>query len=232
MITNIKRYSNIINLLKNGVFRQMKGDDSWNKLHYSKVVYFNDKLYEFHTTMRFDVFLNKNIICEEGSDGNIYIGPELGNGFFKSYTETDIDRFVTFRTFGSAPNKFSDIKKDMDIKYEDYEKNPMIVQKSKPYLKIKDALNDITYDKLDVRLRDGEFPKLKNRKMLPVFIINTNTNRIDYFMTTYVDSYRKNRDSRGIDAAWIFSDLFISDYVSIPKGLVDIKINSPFVLNR
>lgn len=234
MISNTKRYGNTVNLLKNLILNTVKREGNYGSIVCNKYTEMNGKLYWYDATLRFRVPLKKNVICEECSDGNIYIGIELGEAVCEEYGgDTRIETFISRRAYGHnfREDLVKDLKNDMDVSYEDYEKNPKLIQNSKPYKKIEGVLEDIKNGeiRIEASVKDGEFPKLKNRKLLPVFIINTSTQRIDFFTTDFPDTYRKYRTSRGIDAAWVFTDNFVIKHVGIPKSLVDVKIDCPYI---
>lgn len=235
MISNTKRYNRTINMLKDGIRSFIRYDSIWCLTNFNKYITLKPEFYGYYTSLKFNVPIRRNIVCEQGSDGNIYIGPEFGEVLIDAYDEDDVRRFIANRAFSSYhrinyPNP--ELEKDMDLEYWEYEKDPELICKSTPYIKLIGALEDIKYspNKRGI-IREGEFPKLDNRNMIPVFILNINKGTIEFFQSNHPDTYRKNRKSIDIREVSVFTDKYISNVVCIPKSLIDVEIESEYLFN-
>ena len=131
-------------------------------------------------------FTKNTIIYEEGSDGNIYIGYDLNNVRIVTADMKSIKQKLNSGFYVDTPQSRRDIKDLLDkgVEVEDTEGYKDIVKKLDEFY---------STTKLDIFLEDSQFPKLRNRKLLPLFIIKCADGVIDYCIDNYATTYRKYR---------------------------------------
>ena len=214
MISNIKRYKNTINILKGKALESNQCRN--NKITLVTYVFLDDSFYKYRFESRVHIPVDyKKVIAEECDDGNIYIGFRLDGVLDLEINEENIEEFVINRAFKSSLD--NDVKRDIGISYEEYSRNPNLIRTTKPFLKILSYLENM---KVEAVLKDGEFPKLKNRHMIPLYIINIKRRMVEYFGVGCPETYRKYRDSTDLSEVMSIS----RTEACLPKTLVAIHI--------
>ena len=143
-----------------------------------------------------------------------------------SYGNSIEEQFKT-EAYKSHPNE--DLKNALDkclgkeTTFQDFVDNISTVRSSDVYKNVYDALESICDDaKVSLKLKDGQFPNISNREVMPILILDLNSGKIDYCKKYRAMSYREGREKVFIND---ITDRIVKDAFESTKILQYCKID-------
>lgn len=203
MISKSKQYQNLIKSLI--------------KAYYHNAVYVDYFPYPIsfrleHSGVRIPIYafisigIKGNLIEEEDTN-NVYVGIDLSKNckFYYDKTYTSSYTFYTEVLVSSIYKVFirdKEILKFDDQWYHenfgnysisDFSTNIGYIENTKIYKDLESEIESIEKSvKVDISLKDSQYPSIKNRKILPLFYLDFNKNRLVTNTGDDTTSYRKN----------------------------------------
>ena len=160
---------------------------------------------------------------------NIYIGYDLNAPYTLRFDPGsfgnnlhDLIKYKAFPRWGNGDDK---LIKAIGHSKEEVEQDITLLD---PFVEIADKQMKIFLNSATVEytLRDKQFPKLKDRKILPLVVIDTTTGNVNFCHDRYANTYRQSRSIIEIEE-------FKSNYVRTAVDstsfalFVDIVVSSP-----
>lgn len=237
MVSSMKRYRSLVNLLIKALDREFRSTSglsiAYDKTRITRGIRsnFQNQLYgaTFSLFITYDCLKLKAV---EEKDGKIYVGVDLTQ---KPSVRLDDDRNGTDAYIwdimywfikASEPNS----KLEADLGYDKYQvlNNQNLFYQSEAYKKIRIMLDSAVEDyTVTSFLSEGDWPRLSDRSILPVAVLDFDKNQITYITQRMTTSYRKNNDTIPID---IFASRTINEVSSIqvPAPLVNGQYRNKF----
>ena len=212
MVSKIKQYQNLIkSLIK--VY-------CYNAVHTDYFLYPISFSLE-HSGVRIPIYafinmkINGNLIEEEDAN-NVYVGIDLSKNckFYYDKTYTSSYTFYTEVLVSSIYKVF--IRDREFLKFDkqwyqdnfgnystsDFAGNIGYIENTKMYKDLESEIESIEKNvKVDISLKDSQYPSIKNRKILPLFYLDFNKNRLVTNTGDDTTSYRKNNCSVSLKVA-------------------------------
>lgn len=231
MISNIKRYKHLINTIERGIKKKQSSSrfDTFGTFH-TRYINLTDELYNLRMAFTFHISF-KNVINEVGTDGNIYIGFSLDDIAIAVFSDDEIiDKISSTASYNN--NTCGDMIRsklnDEGVGPENYY-NSDAIKSTKLFKDIRKKLDSVINSiDIDIHLRDKEFPKLKNRKMIPVYIIDVEKGWVDYAAFDDTSSYRSKRAHFSFSEAQYEDNFKNSLHYSLEWVDFDISCNSKY----
>ena len=196
-VSYLKKYKNKISREKSILKKNIVKDINMN----SRYLYLtNDDYYG----LGFDFYIKLKCsdvkVIEERNF--IYYGLDLNKAYLSPYDMSSLfNRLMEYGfprySYYSSYKKFEEYFSSKGITRSDVEADNSILKNDPIYAKFEDVLSDISSNaKVDVSLMDGEWPRLSDRKLLPLLIINTEKMEYDYYKDRWSspNSYRQGRE--------------------------------------
>lgn len=162
----------------------------------------------FRLNIPVDMGLYEDDIIWYSTHDELYIGPSLDNAKIVSsrFKCEDFAKKVVSDVFNvSNRNTLTAdtvlaMMKDMNgIRAVDVYNNEDVVLYTEAYHRILKFMKGLSKSRIQYYLKPGQFPKCKDRYMLPVFVANFQKSVIRYCDDPYIESYTKMRRSISID---------------------------------
>lgn len=230
MVSNDKRYRNtlqvVTRIIKEEISNSSTGYIQGNYASFFRMLYFDRSFYNAQLESPIEMNIN-NYVYEWISDGECVIGIDLSRSRFTEDEErrkiyriaSEIRRLLRYKQYiDEIEAEISPFRYDGYISGEDLKKTALFNRLLKEYDSI------ISSAKVSLKLNDGEFPKVKNRGMIPIGIIDIGKNSISLYKYDNPDSYRQGRFTNNLDT--VIRDGRVSKYVvRIPIKLIQADVN-------
>ena len=200
-ISNIKKYGNIINYLIDNFNKSGCSEKDWGKI---KSITLNIK--NVYVSFGVNVCGKSDLkVIEDG--GRVYIGYDLGKIRLGDIIKYDFSPLSTLLVNSNYSEKwFNDLNLENDPDMLRYgirtyhdaigltqETFGSILSKSSFAKDVENIAKKVmSTSKLDAKLLSTEFPKLKDRQLLPVVWLDFDKYKICYFLTSAPGSYRSD----------------------------------------
>lgn len=192
-VSNIKRYNSTIRLIESILKKRCKGSNK--RIVLMKLVRFTEDFFNIH--IRLDFAIDKDVIHSVGSDGNIYIGYALDNlKVVIPYTDEDLARtLISQATQHRKERKGVSLETEIGLNQKDRTYvDPSWMYDTEIFKDVKSKVEEIYEGNgLELKLKDGVYPKLKNRKMLPICFIDCEKGILDYCYSIHAETSRAKR---------------------------------------
>ncbi len=177
-----------------------------------------------------------NIKTHEQGD-IVYIGLDLKGAKVKPYPNfEDHIKCLAFPRWG---NGNEGLARALGVSTRDeFENNIGDIRKNDEFIRIYREIDNIYSSDVKIELRDGEWPRLSDRSILPMIIVDFNKMEFDYKDVDYriATSYRKSRKRYNISDSYLTTESLARVVVSSLNelsGLINVEIiNNSIVSQR
>lgn len=200
-VSNIKKYGNIISYLIDNFNKSGCSEKDWGRVNSATLIIKSVYVY-------FNICVcSKSDLKVIEDSGKVYIGYDLSKirlGDIIKYDFLPLSTLLVNSNYSEKWFNKLNLENDPDMlrdgirTYHDAiglnkETFGSILSRSSFAKDVENIAKKVmSTSKLDVRLNSAEFPKLKDRKFLPVIWLDFDKDKINYFGTSLPSSYRKD----------------------------------------
>lgn len=203
MISNLKRYKNDIARLKRMIESVKAANPYWNYIDGDVTLYglsAEPPFYKVQIIIAWRVPVKGNIIVSEDKSGVVYLGIDLskvetapynfnaGSGHMNDAVVSTIKRSYLW----DRKNWEDYIRPYCGIEYDAFNKNPTCIERSKVYSDVESVINKaMDTFKADITLNDGAWPKLENRQLYPILVVDFSKANVSFQTSDYAETSRQ-----------------------------------------
>ena len=233
MISNDKRYNNILQLIikvlensvvlknLNGLGREIIGD-------YDKSFFYASYSVQY-------MIDTEKIIYESGKKDEVFIGLDLNRATFLQYTDNDIKEIARESTYCTAFSATGIATDKLQSEIKPFTRNNITrgteIEQTVLFNRLFKSIHEqIRQNKIDIHLKDGQFPSLSNRKLLPIVTFNPDKGLVLFHSSYRATVWNKDRSTYNIgDLKEVGKLEGLSRYLSVPIGLVEAKLTDSHI---